>query len=138
MMTLTGSCNCKAVQYRVSGPFRKVLACHCDQCRKYTGHHFAASAVRRENFDLIEDAGLKWYRSSAQSRRGFCADCGSSLFFEREGSGQISFSAGTIDGPSGLEFGAHIFALEKGDYYTLPEEDLILEASDPSLLKVES
>lgn len=36
----TGSCLCTAVQYEVSGPLRSVLYCHCEQCRRASGHIF--------------------------------------------------------------------------------------------------
>jgi hypothetical protein len=32
-------------------------------------------------FRLVEEGSLRWFQSSPQSRRGFCGQCGSSLFF---------------------------------------------------------
>jgi hypothetical protein len=52
-------------------------------------------------------------------RRGFCSECGSSLFFEEDGGERVSIAAGTLDKPHGLKIGAHIFASEAGDYYTI-------------------
>ena len=43
----TGGCLCGAVRYRVAGPLRDVVACHCGQCRRSSGHHAAATAARR-------------------------------------------------------------------------------------------
>lgn len=40
----TGSCLCTAVQYEVSGPLRSVLYCHCEQCRRTSGHIFVEMA----------------------------------------------------------------------------------------------
>ncbi|HGG64526.1 MAG TPA: GFA family protein, partial [Rhodobacteraceae bacterium] len=37
----TGGCLCGAVTYVVNGPLRDVIACHCTQCRKSSGHHVA-------------------------------------------------------------------------------------------------
>ncbi|MDX1607168.1 MAG: GFA family protein, partial [Candidatus Competibacterales bacterium] len=78
--TFTGGCLCGAVRYRARGPLRPVIACHCRQCRRSSGHYVAATAALREALDLEDASGaLRWYRSSTQARRGFCAQCGSSL-----------------------------------------------------------
>ena len=133
---LTGSCYCGGVRFRAAAPFRPVIACHCVQCRKQTGHFMAASAALRANFELIEDRGLKWYASAKDSRRGFCSDCGSTMFFEVIGGDKISFAAGTIDGVSGLTMPAHIYAGEKGDYYDLPADAEVYEGDCSAVLGI--
>lgn len=119
---ITGSCLCGAVRYEVNGPLSHVVACHCTMCRKQSGHHYATANAWHDHFSLTEERGLKWYRSSETSRRGFCADCGSVLFFETEGEGRVAIAAGTIDGPTGLHIAAHIFADDKGDYYDIGDD----------------
>ncbi len=117
----TGSCLCGAVQFRVTGPMRPVVACHCTMCRKQTSHFLAFSAAWNEDFSLTEERGLKWYRSSEASRRGFCTECGSVLFFATDGAEKISFSAGALDGATGLALEAHIFVDDKSDYYGIDD-----------------
>lgn len=117
----TGSCLCGAVRYRVTGPMRQVVGCHCRQCRKQTGHYMAASAVRLVHFELTQDRGLKWYRASEEARRGFCAECGSTLFWQADGADTIALAAGAIDDDTGLATEAHIFVADKGDYYDLDD-----------------
>ena len=70
---------------------------------------------------LTEDRGLKWYRSSDYARRGFCGECGASLFWEPVGQGRIAIAAGGIDAPSGLTTVRHVFAADKGDYYEITD-----------------
>ncbi len=41
----TGSCGCGAVRFTTRGTLRGVVYCHCVQCRKQTGHFFAATSV---------------------------------------------------------------------------------------------
>lgn len=82
----------------------------------------AATATRLPNLNLLSSEGLKWYRSSDKARRGFCANCGSTLFWRLDGSDQIAIAAGTLDGPTGLKIIAHVFCLFAGDYYDLPED----------------
>lgn len=115
----TGACLCGAVRYRVTGPLRAVVACHCTQCRRTTGHFMAATAAWRRDFELVSQAELTWYPSSPEARRGFCARCGSTLFWEGTGRDYISIAAGTLDGATGLTTARHIFVADKGDYYEL-------------------
>jgi hypothetical protein len=110
---------CGGVRYEVRGKLRDVIGCHCVQCRKQSGHFVAATACRRPNFNLVKAEGLKWYVAVPGFRRGFCGNCGSTLFFEEIGGERVSISAGSLDEPQGLRFGAHIFASEAGDYYEI-------------------
>lgn len=117
----TGSCLCAAVSFEVSGPLRPVVACHCTQCRKTSGHFVAATSAPLAALRLVEDGGLAWYRSSAVARRGFCAICGASLFWQRDDDDRISIMAGTLDRPTGLAIGHHIFCADAGDYYEISD-----------------
>jgi hypothetical protein len=115
----TGGCLCGAVRYRVSGPLRPVVLCHCSQCRRWTGHMAAATAVRLADFALDNEDGLAWYRASAMATRGFCRACGSSLFWRGDGLDYVAILAGTLNGPTGLAIAQQIFCLDRGDYYPL-------------------
>jgi hypothetical protein len=104
-----------------------VLICHCDECRRWHGHVSATTAVARQDLVLLEQRGLRWIqspRSEARARRGFCAECGSSLFWDAPGYETISVAAGTLDGPTGLRVASHWFVSEAGDYYELPADGL--------------
>lgn len=117
-----GGCLCGAVRYVVHGPLRQVVACHCGQCRRSSGHHVAASACRRGDLEITGEDKITWYRSSPRARRGFCAVCGSNLFWQALDSPTISLWAGTLDAPTGLRTAAHIFVEEAGDYYEVPRD----------------
>lgn len=117
--TYEGSCLCGSVSYTFDGPISGVLCCHCTQCRKQSGHHFAAVHISRDRFRMGQDECLAWYQSSAESRRGFCRNCGSVLFWENVNRDTISVLAGGIDGPLGARVEAHIFVDDKGDYYEI-------------------
>jgi len=117
--TTTGSCLCGEVAYEITGPMRDVVACHCIQCRKTTGHFMAATNVAHENFKLTNETGLKWYRASDFANRGFCNKCGATLFWQRDGDSNISITAGTLDGDTGLKIDKHIFCDFAGDYYDI-------------------
>lgn len=120
-LEITGRCACGAVVFKAHGPMRPVIACHCGTCRRTSGHYWAATQVYDKNFELMEDRGLKWFDSSESARRGFCGECGSSLFFQRHGAGRISIAGGALDAPSGLREAEQICTGEAGDYYDLNE-----------------
>ncbi|PRY25413.1 hypothetical protein CLV78_102591 [Aliiruegeria haliotis] len=129
-MGLSGSCLCGAVRYEVSGPLRPVIACHCTQCRKTSGHHVAATSARRD--DVAISGSPAWYQSSPRARRGFCPTCGSNLFWDGAGE-NLSIFAGTIDGATGLACAGHIYCADKGDYYEIPDDLPRAEGYDPDL-----
>lgn len=116
---ITGGCLCGGVRYSVHGPLRDIIACHCEQCRRSSGHFVAATACHRKYFNLQQQESLRWYSAVPGYRRGFCDRCGSSLFFEESGKDRVSIAAGSLDEPQGLRIAAHIFTAEAGDYYTI-------------------
>ncbi len=54
MTSATGGCLCGAVRYELQGRLRAVVACHCGQCRRTSGHYVAATAVRHDRLRLVE------------------------------------------------------------------------------------
>ncbi|MBV9943953.1 MAG: GFA family protein [Solirubrobacterales bacterium] len=115
------------MRYEIKGPLRDVLICHCEECRRWHGHCSASTAARRDDLVLLEQRGLRWIsspRSDAGARRGFCAECGSSLFWDAPDRSTVSIAAGTLDGPTGLRVAAHWYVSQAGDYYELPPDGL--------------
>ena len=121
MSTMTGQCLCGAVKFSLTGPLRDVAICHCSQCRRWHGHVGAYTNVARKDLILTEQRGLAWYRASQIARRGFCRECGASLFWDGDRRDTISVAAGCLDAPTGLETTLQIFTAHKGDYYELDE-----------------
>ena len=116
-----GGCLCGAVRYEVRGPLRSVVNCHCGQCRRIHGHYGAYTAAARGDLVVTADQGIKWYASSATARRGFCAECGASLFWDGTGRGHIAVAAGSLDDYTGLEILGHIYVADKGAYYQIED-----------------
>jgi hypothetical protein len=118
----TGRCLCGAVAYEVRGPMRDVVNCHCAQCRRTHGHVAAYSNVLQTDLVMTETRGLKWFQSSESARRGFCQECGASLFWDPLDRDTISIAAGAIDGPNELKTVRHIYVADKGDYYDIQDD----------------
>lgn len=116
-----GGCLCGAVRYEVTGPLRPVIACHCSQCRRATGHFMAATAAARGDIKIMGGDNLTWFVSSETAQRGFCRLCGSNLFWDGKGLPYLSITAGSLDGPTELKLDRHIFVRDKGDYYTISD-----------------
>ena len=128
-VTATGGCACGAVRYRVNGPLRPVVGCHCETCRRTSGHFVAATSAPRDAVEL--EGEVRWWRSSAEARRGFCPVCGSSLFWDGPGA-NLSIHAGTLDEGAPAMIG-HIFCAERGHYYSLGDGLPQAGHEDPAL-----
>jgi hypothetical protein len=115
----TGGCLCEGVRYVVEGALREVIACHCSQCRRTSGHFVAASSALKSALRLERSDSLRWYRSSPGAERGFCSICGGNLFWRPDEGELISIMAGTLDTPTNLKITEHIFVADKSDYYTI-------------------
>lgn len=118
---MNGSCLCGAVTFTLTGQPRDVIACHCTQCRKTSGHFVAATSVPDEDLQVTGEAALTWYRSSPEAQRAFCSVCGSQLFWKPANTDRVSVMAGSLDGATGLTISKQIFCADKGDYYDLPD-----------------
>lgn len=114
-----GSCLCGGVVYAVAGPLRDALVCHCRMCQKTHGVPGSYTAAARGDFRLLTESTLRWYASSEIARRGFCQQCGASLFWDRPASDYIAIACGTLDPGSGVKTAGHIFVASQGDYYAI-------------------
>lgn len=127
---------CGAVRIEVTGDLKPPDACHCTQCRKWSGHIGVGTDVPRGACKITGEDNVTWYQSSEKVRRGFCATCGCSLFFDpidREKHDWIGVSMGAFDEPTNTHIDIHIFVAEKGDYYEIndgvPQADTVPAAS---------
>lgn len=116
---LNGSCLCGAVTFSAAAVSRPPAACHCTQCRKQSGHHWASVQVLDSALTITGEP--RWYASSETGQRGFCSTCGSFLFWKGKGDVDTGISLGAVDGPTGLKLERHIFIRHKGDYYDIPD-----------------
>ena len=116
-----GGCQCGAVRYRVKGRMRDSVVCHCNQCRRTHGHAPGYSKARIAETSIEGEDAVIWFASSQEAKRGFCAKCGSSLFWRMEGADGVSITAGSLKTPTGLRTARHIFAADKGDYYEIAD-----------------
>ena len=127
---LTGQCLCGAVRFHGElQEGRGVGLCHCGQCRRWASGPFMAIRFAG-GVILDQDASLKWYRSSEHGERGFCSECGSSLFWREPGGGtDVAISISTLDDGHGIEIMEHIWVDDKPDWYEFADDTPRLTAA---------
>jgi hypothetical protein len=114
-----GRCLCGEVTFEVSGPLRDVIDCHCHRCRRWTGHHMAATSAAVG--DIRVEGEVSWYHPDAHAAYGFCSTCGSSLFWQASDEPQRwSICAGTLDPPTYLTTTEAWWVSEASDYHKRP------------------
>jgi hypothetical protein len=98
--SISGGCQCGAVRYRAKAVTDTSHICHCRMCQKAVGNFFAAL------FGVPKDA-LSWTRgepaifmSSEHVARGFCAKCGTPLFYEYTLGDDLALTTGSLDDPA--------------------------------------
>ena len=97
----TGGCLCGKVRFTVTWPSLWVAHCHCTQCRRAHGAACVTWFGMAEDRATIEDptGTLRWFASSPGAERGFCSQCGSSLFFRStRWPGERHIALGNLDG----------------------------------------
>jgi hypothetical protein len=116
---VAGGCYCGKVRYGASRVSAEVTECHCSQCRKQAGHRYAIVGTKAGDVEIDGADNITWFRSSANAERGFCAACGSHLFWRSLSDDEMAILAASIDEPTGLRVTSHIFVESKGDYYDI-------------------
>ena len=124
--TLAGKCLCGAVAFEAARDRSEVEACHCGQCRRWSGAGWMNVNVPYASLKFTSGADkVGWHRSSDLVRRGFCRECGSALFWHADRhpdhAHTIAVSAGSLAAPTGMKLAKHIFVSDKGDYYDIAD-----------------
>ena len=111
--TLTGSCLCGALRYRLSGTPERFYHCHCSRCRKSSGTGHASNLfVKSTGIEWTGDTSLlKYFKLPEAQRftRTFCANCGGPLPRLIEQIGMAFIPAGTLDNEPDFSPQARIF-----------------------------
>jgi hypothetical protein len=133
---LTGSCQCKAVQYQFTSPIESVFICHCTACQKTTGSSFGISVeVALASLHIsgpapTEPAQLSTVKRMTDSGRGhtgkFCPACGVRIWNASDhalGQGLVYIKGGTLDEGARLDIGkaVHIWTKSKMRGVVIPD-----------------
>jgi hypothetical protein len=101
-MAVTGGCQCGAVRYRATELLDNAHICHCRMCQKAVGNLFAALvAAPNEALSWTRGAPAA-FRSSEHVDRGFCAACGTPLYYKDLEGERTNLTIGSLDDPAAL------------------------------------
>jgi hypothetical protein len=124
-MAHRGGCLCQRVTYEIVGELTDVLNCHCSMCRKL---HAAAFRTRakvnaKDSRTLTGEQFIKFYESSPGERKGFCSECGSSLFTKFDANPDVlGFPLGTLDTDPGVKAMRHVFVGSKAPWFDITDD----------------
>ena len=115
--TLSGSCLCGAVAYRLTSTPRQFYYCECVQCRKLTGSVAATNLAMTPAPITWTTGAADVVRYDAANGRAFshvfCRHCGSGLPFLNRAGNTLIVPAGSLDTPPPLAVQERIFAAER-------------------------
>ena len=95
----SGGCQCGAVRFHATQLVDNPHLCYCRMCQKATGNLFAALVgIRHEHLTWTRGTAAR-FRSSGEVDRGYCSDCGTSLFYHNTEGQHVSMSIGAFDTP---------------------------------------
>lgn len=124
-MKAEGTCLCGAIGFSIMMPTKWVAHCHCTQCRRAHGAAFVTWVGVEATQCTIDDPGaaLTWFQSSPEAQRGFCARCGSSLFFRStRWPGEIHIARAAFTDPLDRAPQAHVFFDTHVDWVAITDE----------------
>lgn len=117
-----GGCLCGAVRFRANGAPRWIGWCHCQSCRRHSGAPASVFvAFARTDVEATRGSIAK-FQSSAGTRRGFCAACGSTLTCEGDArADELHIHVGAFDEAATLAPSFHIYPEERLPWLRLAE-----------------
>lgn len=124
-MKHTGRCLCGGVQYEIDGELTDVLNCHCSMCRKLHASAFRTRAkVRSGDWKTTKGQRLiKFYESSPGEHKGFCSECGASLYTKFDAAPDIyGFPLGTLDTDPQVKAERHVFVNSKAPWFEITDD----------------
>jgi hypothetical protein len=115
-----GGCACGRVRWRASAEPENVRLCHCRNCQRATGGAFFARILFPAA--SVERSGetTAWASSHRLVRRS-CANCGAPVFADPNDAPFIAVALTTLDDPTQLTPGSHIWVSEKLEWVVIDD-----------------
>jgi hypothetical protein len=130
----TGGCQCGAVRYRAEGRLGDPHLCHCRMCQKAAGNYFMPLANAARQSFTVTRGEPSWFASSHLARRGFCAQCGTPLFYDMPGADFINIVLGSLDDPDDVRPTSQSGTEARMPWFShlaaLPEKDADTESAE--------
>lgn len=114
-------CLCGAIRITAANASNSVGACHCGTCRRWGGGPFMEIDCGTD-VSISGEENMSVYDSSPWAERGFCAKCGTHLFYRLKETGQHMIPVGLFDVDESLVFESQVFIDEKPAFYGFANE----------------
>lgn len=112
-----GGCLCGAVRFEAEITEPNIGACHCEQCRRWTGGS-PLMTVRVADVRIDGEDHVQEFRISAWGVRAFCGKCGSNIYWRMADGPVKSIAVGLLDDQSGLTIAEEIFVDYRAPWMT--------------------
>jgi hypothetical protein len=121
--SLSGSCWCKAVRYRVADEFAYAANCHCGNCRRATGSAFKAFAgIARSKLEVEDGSGPLLILGDDACHDARCQACGSLLYSVVQDGQMAHVALGSLlDSPT-LRPTKHLFVGSKAPWFEITDD----------------
>jgi hypothetical protein len=124
---MKGQCVCGAVT--ITAPDCNTMdACHCGTCRNWGGGPFM-TVHPGPGVQIGGKDKVKAYRSSDWAERGFCAECGTHLYYHLLPRDEYFLAAGLFAESAGFKFKRQIFVDKKPAAYSFANDTEQLTAA---------
>ena len=135
MAGASGGCLCGKVRFTADNIETGFHACHCGMCRRWTSSPMFVVTAEKLSFDGAAEPAV--YESSEWAERGFCGNCGSTLFYRLK-SGEYFMSVGAFDDASPFKMKGEIYVDHhpggykfSGDLEQMTEADILSHFAPP-------
>jgi len=121
----TGGCACGAIRYECAGEPILAGSCYCRDCQRSSGTH-SASGMYVPASAVTITGEPRYYAVTGESgkkiSRGFCATCGSPLFFKADAFPKaIGIRPASLDDPSIFKPGVSVYTSSAPAWATFSE-----------------
>jgi hypothetical protein len=121
--THTGRCLCGTVQFSATVPNDTFSVCHCGMCRRWSAGPYMS--VRSDGPVTITQGAetLVWYRGSEWAERGFCKQCGTSLFYRLANQPDLftAIAVDALDDADAFSLQRHIYTDAQPNRYSFAD-----------------
>lgn len=94
---LKGSCLCGAVQVTVTAPPLLTVACHCNDCQKFTASAFSMTTMVPKDAFVSSGELITGGLGTPGRKHFYCASCLTFVYSEIEGAGRINLRTSILD-----------------------------------------
>ena len=119
-MNQKGQCLCGGVKFEADVNDFGIHACHCTMCRTWSSSPLFAVGVASITFE--DEANISAYASSDWAERGFCKQCGTSLFYRLKETNHHIVCCGLFEDQSQFKLEGEIFVDENPGGYAFAGE----------------